>query len=294
MSDASPITLAAQDAMLIENGWDIAAGCGKAVYEPGWTKRKPLTLKQITKIRADNPDWTNTAIRTGFVGAVDNDLENDADAKALEELTIKILGDTPFRRVGSKASILVYRNLTPIKKITLRGADSNLFEILGVGQEFMAFGKHPKGTDYKWDDELGVTPLLMRPEDLPLTTPDKLKELAHAAAKELTKRGYGEIECRLSQPGDEIHRRKPNGKPISPAIIEKMLSCIPPDCCRNDWLKVCAGLVGAPIDDPKWNGLDAFIRWASGGLHKMTPHNFKGEDDCIDQWERDVATFNRL
>src|ERR1700732_3005020 len=114
--------------------------------------------------------------RDGSVVGVDNDLINPEHAAALDEIVEHFLGTTPLKRRGSKGAMLCYYNRTPIRKLTLTAADdTRLFEILGDGQQFVAYGMHPKGMDYEWigDGDPATVPLA----DLPGVTPQQLIEL---------------------------------------------------------------------------------------------------------------------
>ncbi len=115
----------------------------------------------------------------------------------------------------------------------------------------------------------------------------------------------GESPCLLGHTVDEIARGLPeivapntetpkasaaNGLPISADAIKAMLRCIPPSCDRNQWLIVCGGLGDAPVSDPAFDGLAVYTEWSCGDLHGVpAPDNFKGDDDCADEWQRDQS-----
>ena len=115
----------------------------------------------------------------------------------------------------------------------------------------------------------------------------------------------GELPCLLGHTVDEVARGLPeivapntetpkasvaNGLPITADAIEAMVRCIPPSCNRNQWLIVCGGLCNAPVSDPAFDGLALFTAFSCGDLHGVpAPDNFKGEDDCADEWQRDQS-----
>jgi hypothetical protein len=68
--------------------------------------------------------------------------------------------------------MLVYRNAAPIGKLIITDrAGTRLFEILGQGQQFVGFGRHPAGMDYRSEDD---DPTSIAWADLPEVTPEQL------------------------------------------------------------------------------------------------------------------------
>ncbi len=106
-----------------------------------------------------------------------------------------------------------------------------------------------------------------------------------------------ELTIRLSELPDVADASAPssaNGLPTSPEICEAMLRCIAPNCERNQWLTVEAGLITAPT--PNWDmedRLDLFVRWSRGDLHGVKPDNFSGEEDCVAEFQRDLEKLAR-
>ena len=304
MNQGAPIPDAAAEASklrraLLANGYEPLVLAGKVPPEKGWQSGE-ITEARLTKIEAMYPDHTNTGIRTGKCAAIDNDLTETAHADEIDEVISAELGDTPLRRVGSKGNVSCLYNPSPISKITISSKDGKhskrLIEFLGVGQQFAAYGKHPDtGRDYDWPNAFfGGEPLQTPLTDLPVVSPDKLRKCAQAIRAKLSDLGYPNVtvsEAGVSSP-EVSAPSQASGLPISPEILEAMLRCIPPSCDRHQWLIVCAGLLTAPVSDPDWDGLDLFIRWSRGDLHDGEPSNFKGEDDCREQWHRDMEKLH--
>src|SRR4051812_19870027 len=93
--------------------------------------------------------FTNLGIACGAVVAPDIDVYEAALADAIEALAVEMLGSTSLRRVGQEPKrLLLYRAAGgPIRKAQtpelLKGDLKAKVEVLGQGQQFVAFGIHP-------------------------------------------------------------------------------------------------------------------------------------------------------
>jgi hypothetical protein len=95
-------------------------------------------------------DWPEAGIgiATGRVIGIDIDVLSDPHlAKRIEDLAREMLGDTPALRIGrAPKRLLVYRADQPFK-----GFKRPPIEVLGLGQQFVAYGLHPEtGQPYDW------------------------------------------------------------------------------------------------------------------------------------------------
>ena len=215
------------DAELIENGYEPIAVKGKAPVAAGWNKRAN-TIEALSAERAENPDATNTGLRTGHLVGVDIDIVPTEHVREVKRLAAKVLGDTPLERVGAKGAMLCYRNETSVKKITISArhpAQPGKVEILGTGQQFVAYGIHPDtGKPYSWPNaSVGGEPLQTTLAELPEVTPEKLVEFAERAVELLEGLGYTDIK--LSGRGDAPEPVRLDAPPDldldSPADIER-------------------------------------------------------------------------
>jgi hypothetical protein len=276
---------------LLANCYEAIPVRGKAPHWKGWSEGE-ITDSRLTEIEAAHADHTNTGIRTGRCVAIDIDLANGAHAIEIEKLVVASLGGTALRRIGSKGALLCYRNEQPIPKITIGAKDKRLVEVLGAGQQFVAYGEHPAtGCAYEWpNDFFGGEPIQMPIADLPAVSPDQLFGLARELCAKLKALGYGDVTVSgAAQTNGALKPSAATGIPVTLKIIEGMLRAIPPSCDRNKWLTVCGGLTNAPVADPDFDGRALFAQWSRGDLHDCaTPTNFAGEDDCEKEWERDV------
>ncbi len=127
---------------------------------PGWTKHgtRPTSEHELV-IWNGWPD-AGIGIATGTVIGVDIDIRDDQVASRLEQLAREVLGDTPAVRFGLPPKrLLVYRTAEP-----LSGMKAHPIEVLGLGQQFVAFADHPDTKrPYHWPQE--------SPADLPAETP---------------------------------------------------------------------------------------------------------------------------
>jgi len=277
---------------LLSNGYEAIPIRGKAPHWKGWADGE-LTEARIAEIEASHPDHTNTGVRTGRCVAIDIDLTNHAHTIEIEKLVFTALDETPMQRIGSKGALLCYRNEEPIAKITIGLKDKRLVEILGKGQQFAAYGEHPgTGKPYEWpNDILGGEPTQTPLVDLLPASPGQLYALAREIAAKLHSLGYGDVTVSGAEPITEFMTPSSAiGLPITADALEAMLQRIPPSCDRNKWLTVCGGLCNAPVNDPNFDGLALFTRWSRGDLYGVpAPDNFKGEDDCANEWQRDQS-----
>ena len=142
------------DAQLIALGWEPIPTIGKAPKNDNW-QRGEITVERIAAMRAVLPAATNTGLRTGRAVGLDVDIIDDVQVARIKQIATEVLGYTPLERFGSKGCMLVYRNETPIKKITIAGTNPAgercKVEILGQGQQFVAYGIHPTtNKPYRW------------------------------------------------------------------------------------------------------------------------------------------------
>jgi hypothetical protein len=196
----------AQDIALISNGYEPIPVCGKAPVTNRWQQGE-ITHERIEDERDAHPSATSTGIRTGRVVAVDIDILKLDEVAAVEQLADTMLGHSPLRRVGRKGCVLVYRNETPIGKITAAARIMSKHtgvkvEILGKGNQFVAYGIHPDtGKPYEWTraDGQGVIeePLLVPVADLPEATPEQLIAFADAVG-DLLKAKFGYLQSRVT------------------------------------------------------------------------------------------------
>jgi hypothetical protein len=118
-----------------------------------------------------------TGILTETCPAVDLDIKARELVRVLLDVAYDVLGLTPFR-VGAPPKVLLpYSTAAPFDKVSgrwwaLPGEDFRVakysphrVEILGKGQQFVCYAKHPRGSYYRWRRGCPMdTPLVDLPE----------------------------------------------------------------------------------------------------------------------------------
>lgn len=128
------------------------------VFRRGQWQDYPKWSRHCERDTTDNEvdvwgDWPEAGIgiAAGKVIGIDIDILADPQvAASIEALARKMLGDTPAVRIGhAPKRLLVYRARTPF-----RGFKRLPIEVLGLGQQFIAYGIHPDtGKPYDWPVE---------------------------------------------------------------------------------------------------------------------------------------------
>ncbi|UZF94460.1 AAA family ATPase [Bosea sp. NBC_00550] len=220
--------------------------CGKAPFEAGW--------RQAAGVPVFNEEGASTGIRCDKLRAVDVDVDDPVMAAEVEALVEKHFGPAPTRfRSNSPRVLAVYRSDRPRLKrtIPLPFHPGSKIEILGDGQQFVAFGEHVSGVPYEWRGvPLDAVPF----DDLPLIT----EEQEEAFERECKSRWPMSAKTAADAPPGA------NGKIFGffhhtciPSDVEAALDALPNDYVdRDKWLKIgmAARAGGASFE--------AFDRWS--------------------------------
>lgn len=124
---------------------------GKRPSGEDWTGRARRNPPEAANVPPKN-DALNTGILCDGLRAVDIDIDNAETADAVARLATDILGSAPIRfRSNSPRRLILYRAAEgePPKRAVL-GAKGKV-EILGRGQQFVAFGIHESSVEYCWN-----------------------------------------------------------------------------------------------------------------------------------------------
>lgn len=127
--------------------------------------------------------WLANGFATGGVGlktkhfpAVDIDVRDETIAAKLVEFVRREVGDTVERVGEAPKTLLVFRTEEPFNKMRSRVyedwlGERHAVEILGDGQQFVAYAEHPDtGKPYQW---VGDGLADVSPDDLPVLTRDQ-------------------------------------------------------------------------------------------------------------------------
>jgi hypothetical protein len=219
---------------------------------PGWTRHgtRPTSEHELA-VWNGWPD-AGIGIPTGTLIGVDIDIRDDELAGRLERLAREMLGDTPAIRFGlSPKRLLVYRTAEP-----LSGMKAHPIEVLGLGQQFVAFADHPDTMrPYEWPQE---SPADLPVETLPLVDGTMLRAFLDQA------QGLVPPELRPGRlPGEATAaagRIAANDLRGTPEAIVEALRFIPnADLNYDSWVKIAMALKGA-LGEDAW---DLFAAWSA-------------------------------
>lgn len=175
--------LAQHGQRLLDNGYHIVPiRVGKkAPGFDGWEKSR-ATRDQLK-------DWLDNGHRNAGVGiltkstpAVDIDIRDEKVAMLMDAYVREHLGGTLVRIGQAPKRLFLFRCDEPFRKMrtTVRfdeWKEKQQIEVLGEGQQFVAYHKHPDtGKPYTWPDA-GQNPLEVRVGDLPTVTVEQLEGL---------------------------------------------------------------------------------------------------------------------
>ncbi len=191
-------------------------------------------------------------IAAGRVIGIDIDvLASPAVAMEIEALAKRILGDTPAVRIGhAPKRLLVYRAVQPFS-----GFKYPPIEVLGVGQQFIAYGIHPDtGQPYNWP----VSTLAdLSPDDLPAIT--------EAQAREFAKEAYQLIPADLRPKSLGVGLRAnmesanlPEQRGTFEAVEDALIHILNADLDYDSWVRIGMAIKGALGDE----GWPLFEQWS--------------------------------
>ena len=129
----------------------IRAGNGQWTGLQGWQahKTQPADAMRYAAMGA------NLGLRCGSLVGIDIDVDEPAAANAADAIIAELLGPSPIRyRRNSSRRLRLYRVTNggrPWRKVTVE-VEGGKVELLGEGQQFVAYGKHPSGADLEWMD----------------------------------------------------------------------------------------------------------------------------------------------
>ncbi len=191
-------------------------------------------------------------IAAGRVIGIDIDvLSSPAVAMEIEALAKRMLGETPAVRIGhAPKRLLVYRAVQPFS-----GFKYPPIEVLGVGQQFIAYGIHPDtGQPYNWP----VSTLAdLSPEDLPAITEAQAREFAKEAYRlipaDLRPKTLG-VGLRANMESANL----PEQRGTFEAVEDALNHIFNADLDYDSWVRIGMAIKGALGDE----GWPLFERWS--------------------------------
>lgn len=270
---------------LADNGYDVVP------IKPGTKEPRPAEWTRggfAAQARQFARDYTGILTRDN--PAVDIDV---SDADLVQQIRMIVLDVTgchellPPARVGMPPRMLMlFRTEEPFGKLSTAGYELpsdpivggkrklSKVEILGDGQQFVAFAEHPDThAPYKWNGS--GDPLSVERARLPVLDFDQAAEIVRRADKLLAEHGKRNGQARITQ---YIGERKSADelRAADPALCRDALLSIPnADEHYDQWLEMLLAAKGALGDD----GLDAFLAWSA----KSTKHD---EQITRHKWNR--------
>jgi hypothetical protein len=233
---ASPEALLAERVHLLNNGFTPTPVDGKRALLEGWASFHAPTVRQIEGWSKTHPRCQNTGILTRLTPGFDIDILNEDAAQAVEDLTVRWFArrGVIIVRVGRapKRCILFWTDV-PFRKIAVTFVNGGKLEMLGDGQQCVAFGIHPHTRQpYRWDDDL--SPLTVERSELPFINEAEARELVQAAVKLLVDHfGYRLLPRPEPVQFTQLPAGPVNGSRYGAAALDR----------------ACAAISGAPCGD---------------------------------------------
>ena len=141
-------------------GWDVIP-VERGTKRPtlrGW--QHGLSSQQVQECAANGYASGSVGLLARRFPGVDVDVLDEECAAAIEALARRCLGDAPVRVGTWPKRLLMYGTDTPLRKVKVylegpngpTGPDGKDYavEILGDGQQYLIYGRHPDGHDYEW------------------------------------------------------------------------------------------------------------------------------------------------
>lgn len=166
----------------------------KRVVIEGWS-RLETTAEDIRGWAANGYKNGNIGITTRDTPAVDIDVLDAEVAQEMEDWIARQFGDAPVRVGRAPKRLMLFRTNEPFRKLQATftdGKTDHKLEILGSGQQFVAFGVHPDTKrPYEWTSM--DNPLDTPAASLPLLTAEDAKSIIEKFAQVCEARGWEEL-----------------------------------------------------------------------------------------------------
>ena len=273
---------------VIENGYkivDIRAG-GKGCFRKGW-QDNPLTAEDCEHAA----DGTGIGILCGYGEEPVVGLDFDFDGTEAEgdmlyaDLTSEFpeLENCPVRYSrGGRFLLLARAEKSWRKSVTAvytRGESKAQLEVLGKGQQFVAFHIHPKtGKPYAWG---AVSPLNTVVSDLPVLSSDTVERIKVFFTEEAKYFGFeptGDESSSSLREADEFDVSGKNPVGLSLEEIRTLLEEAKVDWeDYSEWSKA-----GMRIHHETGASLDGLALWNE---LSSSAKNYTGPEECASRWE---------
>lgn len=220
-----------------------------------------------------------TGVEEQPVCGVDIDSLDLALAEGFRDWCLKEIGPAPIRIGRAPKNLLLYATDVPYRKMSSKkfvaGELKHQLELLGTGQQFVAYGKHPDtGSPYHWVDSKG--PKSTPASELTVITADDMARMVQAFEDMASALGY-EPKSKGVQGGRAVQSVEvPEG--MDAESVNALLSYNPKaGVSAEDCAKVIAALDAEDYD-----------LWLKVGM--ALHHEFSGEDEGFGIWNDWSAT----
>jgi hypothetical protein len=174
----------------------------------------------------------NTGVLTGIIYPLDIDIDDPVIVNEIVAMAETLFGRTSVRcRPNSPRRLLTYRfkDADPRKLIVTLACGK--CEFLGLGQQFVGFGKHQSGADYQWHgqslDELDL-------DQIPIIDPAKLSAFAAWAESRWPVPETAKPNGDGRKSGDKADFRNTTIR----TDVEAALKALPCDYDRETWVRL--------------------------------------------------------
>lgn len=263
--------LARHGAALVDQGYTVVPiqQGKKAPGFDGWQKAK-ATKDQVRQWLEDGFRNAGVGILTKYTCAIDIDCLDEPTALKFEQWCVENVAPTCVRIGKPPKRLLLYRTTEPFRKrrstvFVDEWGDKQLIEVLGDGQQFVAFHIHPDtGKPYEWID--GKSPLNIRSSDLPELSADQIEALIEAFEEHAKAQGWAiHKAARKNATSGEVDKDNPwveDTAPVDISIEElrSRLLLVPGSEDYDTWFQVGAALYHQFDGDE--TGFDLWNEWS--------------------------------
>ena len=246
---------------------------GKRPKGNGWELRARQDPPEAAEAEPD-ADALNTGILCDGLRPIDLDVEDGPAVAKLRALAFATLGEAPTRtRHNSSRCLLLYAAAEgePAKRVLAGGLGK--IEVLGRGQQFVAFGRHPTGAPLLWHPE---APTATTTDTLPRVTEAQITAFLAAAAEMIGAEQKAARDTALG--GAFPHTPSMHGPSADPLDVATALACIP-NSGAPDW--EWWNRVGMATWAATGGRLAGFAAWAAWSER----HLAHDPEACRERWE---------
>lgn len=270
---------------ILRNGYEPLPANGKIVSLPKWNSRE-IDRDEIQSWTGRS-EWQNTSIRCHNLVAIDIDVDDQLLVNSIIAQTRIELGNSPFERIGRKPRcMLIYRAKGARigkRKISFRHRGSSFeIEILGHGQQFVAYGIHPDTkAKYRWVGRYNPANTPVR--ELPGLSPQDVDDFETAIKRFLIEQGCEVISSKRRHAKE---RSQGHGR-IHLDYLKAAMEYIPAED-YDEWISVGMAIhyeTGGSSD-----GLNLWEKWSQDS----GKYNESRSNECHYKWQSFREKPNRI